>query len=243
MKKLFISTLLAITSLLANANTIEVVVTASAGGPDDTVSRKIVEHMEKTSGLTFIVINKPGAAHQIGYNYILQSKKATIFIATNQITEQPIYTQVDSLAYLGDYGNILFVSKESGMSNMKDLINISEARQVNFGHGGIGSQSHKAMQDICSKTLSCLPVPYKSGAEGMLGILSNTIDTYALVSYGAKSFILNPKYVALKEVRNEKGKNWVKLFGNNLTEQDKLTIIKTIKDIDPKFWQDIGFWK
>jgi tripartite-type tricarboxylate transporter receptor subunit TctC len=242
MKKLLISFLTFI-ALTASANTIEMVVTASPGGPDDTISRKIVEKLEKSSNLSFVVVNKPGAAHQIGYNYISQSKKPTLFIATNQIAENQIYSQVDTVSYLGDYGNIVFVNKDSGITNIGDLINLSKTRQINFGHGGVGSQSHRAMEDLCSKTLSCLPVPYKSGAEGMLGILSNTIDAYALVAYGANNFIANPKYIALKEIRNEKGKNWVKLFATNLSESDKDTVSKIIKNTDPKFWQDIGFWK
>ena len=242
MNKLLITLLSALT-FSVSANTIEVVVTASPGGPDDTISRKIVEKLEKSSNLSFVVVNKPGAAHQIGYNYISQSKKPTLFIATNQIAENQIYSQVDTVSYLGDYGNIVFVNKESGITNIGDLVGLSKTRQINFGHGGAGSQSHKAMEELCSKTLSCLPVPYKSGAEGMLGILSNTIDAYALVSYGANTFIANPKYIALKEIRNEKGKNWVKLFSVNLNETDKDTVSKIIKNNDTKYWQDIGFWK
>ena len=50
---------------------IEFVVSAAPGGPNDTVTRKLVEKLEKYTSLKFVVLNKAGAAHVIGYNYVL----------------------------------------------------------------------------------------------------------------------------------------------------------------------------
>jgi len=55
MKKLFV--VLALLASICHGQTIEFVVKSSPGGPDDTITRKIVEHLEKTTSLDFVVMN------------------------------------------------------------------------------------------------------------------------------------------------------------------------------------------
>ena len=144
---------------------------------------------------------------------------------------------------LGYFSNTLFVSEKSGIKNLKQLIDISKKREINFGHGGVGSYSYLAMESICKKTLRCLDVPYKSGSDGMMGLLTGTIDAYALTSYGIKQFLDNDKYVALNNIRLSKEKSWLKLFGKNLSDKDKETIVKVLSSQEQKFYTELGFEK
>ena len=41
--------------------------------------------IEKETDLKFVVINKPGAGHNIGYQYINDSTKPTIFVSSDTI--------------------------------------------------------------------------------------------------------------------------------------------------------------
>ena len=230
-------------SLASYAEPIEFIVSASPGGPNDTVTRKIVDRLEKETNLQFTIINKPGAAHVIAYNYVSATTKPTLIMETPEIEQNEVFSSVQELYNGGHFFNTVFVSQKSGIKNLNDLIELSKLREINFGHGGVGSYSHKAMEAICKKTLRCLDVPYKSSAEGMMGLLSGVIDAYAIVSYGSKQFLQNDKYVPVHNIRIDKDKSWYKLFGKNIPEKDRQTIVNVLKSTDNKFFVDMGLEK
>ena len=170
---------------------IEFVVSATPGGPNDTVTRKLVEKLENNSSLKFIVLNKAGAAHVIGYNYVLNSDKPTLIISTPEIISHDVYSKLDELYKLGYFTNTLFVSKKSGIKSIKELAELSKTREIIFGHGGYRTYSHQAMQTVCEKTLRCLDVAYKGGSQGMVALMSGEIDAFAITTYGTKQFFEN----------------------------------------------------
>ena len=222
---------------------IEFVVSAAPGGPADNVTRKLVEKLEKDTSLKFAVFNKPGAAHVIGYNHMISSDKPTLIISTPEIISHEGYSKLDEVYTLGYFTNILFVSKKSNIQNFKQLAELSKSRQIIFGHGGVGTYSHRAMQTVCEKTLKCLDVAYKGGSQGILAVMTGEIDVYALTSYGIKQFLENNMVVPIYNVGTAKEKNWVKLFSKNVSSADKETIINVLKSQDFKFYSDMGFEK
>lgn len=227
-------------SLSVKSQTIEVVVSASPGGPNDTVTRKIIDVLEKHTNLQFVVLNKPGAAKTIAYNYVKNSLKPTLIFETPEVEKHDVFVQLEDLFTLGYFYNVLVVSEKSGIKNLNQLMDLSYQREINFGHGGIGSFSHLSSQFMCEKTLRCLDVPYKSSADGMLGLLSGTIDAYAIVSYGSSQFLQNPKYVPIYNIKIGKDKSWYKVFGKNLSEKDSIMIFSKLKSIDSRFFKEIG---
>ncbi len=244
MKRLIFSLLFALlVNFQALAQPIEFVVSASPGGPDDTVARKLVEKLEQATDLQFVIVSKPGGGHKIAYSYIQTSSKPTLVLATPEITAHSVFAEVKEVLNVGYFTNTLFVSRDSGIKNLNDLVELSKTRVLRFGHGGIGSFSHASMEVLCNSTLRCLDVPYKGGAEGMLAILTNTIDAYALVSYGSKRFLENDKYLAIYNIRTSNDRSWFKLFSKNLTDKQREAILSGLKTIDQKFYIDMGFNK
>ena len=243
----FLLSLLLCFSTLTFAEPIEFVVSASPGGPNDTVTRKIVERLEKQTNLEFFVTNKPGAAHTIAYSYVMNATKPTLLLSTSEIENHEAFSQVNEVYNTGFFYNTIFVSKEfskaNAVTNLKQLAILSKHKDINFGHGGVGSYSHMAMQSLCNRTLKCLDVPYKSSAEGMMGLLTGTIDAYGIVSYGSKQFLANDKYVAIHSVYLDYNKSWFKLFSKNLSVKDKETIAKALSNTDKKFYNDMGLEK
>ena len=230
---------------VAYANTIDFIVTASPGGPNDTVTRKIVEELEKETSLKFVIINKPGAAHTIGYRHVLESDRPTLVMSTPEITNHEVYQKVEELYNAGYFTNTLFVSRNSGVKDIKQLYELSKKRDINFGHGGVGTYSHLAMEHVCTNQLQnkCLAIGYKSGANGILGVMTGEIDAYALASYGSTQFLQNDKLSAIYEIRVGREKSWFKLFSKNLSEKDKSTILEVLKTRPFKFYYDMGFEK
>ena len=77
--------ILSLISCVAFASPIEFVVTTAPGGPLDTTTRMLVAELEKNTNLNFVVINKPGAGHNVGYKYIDETDKPMIFVSSNTI--------------------------------------------------------------------------------------------------------------------------------------------------------------
>ena len=231
-------------SVSVNANgPIEFVVTAAAGGSNDTVTRRLIEKLENNSSLKFVALNKAGAAHVIGYNYVFNNNKPMLIISTPEITKHEVYSTLDDVYTLGHFSNTLFVSEKSGIRNFKQFINLSKTREINFGHGGVGTYSYKAMQTVCEKTLRCLEIGYKGGAQGLLGIMSGEIDTYAITTYGSTHLFENNKLVPIHNVEFLKDNSWVKLFAKNISQKNKEIILNILQSQDIKFYTDMGFEK
>lgn len=221
------------------AQPIEFIVAAAVGGPDDTITRKLISKIEEQSNLKFIIVNKPGAAHTIGYNYMNQSVQPSLMISNNNIVNNDLYKTSKPVFKLGTFSNIVFVSKASPIKDIKDLIELSQKRQINFAHGGVGTASHKAMARLCEKTLNCLPVPYKGASQAMLDLLNGTVDTFAVVSYGANAFLQNTSYKSIGKISNED--NWVILFGKNLSNKDVETMQTILNQTNNDFFTEMGF--
>lgn len=228
---------------VVNAQTIEFIVSASAGGPNDTVTRKIADKLENTLNKQIVVLNKPGAAHTIAYNHVLSTNKPTLIMATSEVVNHPVYQHLDEVFLAGYFTNTLFVSRKSSITNIDQLIALSKSREILFGHGGMATFSYMAMQIICEKKLRCLPVAYRSAAEGMLGVMSGHIDAYAIVSYGSKQFLENDKITAVYEIDVSPDKGWFKLFSRNISLSDRESIRKILQSQDFKFYSDMGFKK
>ena len=221
------------------AQPIEFIVAAAVGGPDDTITRKLISKIEEQSSLKFVIVNKPGAAHTIGYNYMNQSAQPALMISNNNIMNNDLYKTSKPVFKLGTFTNIVFVSKASPIKDMKDLIELSQKRQINFAHGGIGTASHKAMSRLCEKILNCLSVPYKGASQAMLDLLNGTVDAFAVVSYGADTFLQNTSYKSIGKITNED--NWVILFGKNLNDKNIEIIQNVLNQTNNDFFTKIGF--
>jgi tripartite-type tricarboxylate transporter receptor subunit TctC len=242
--KILILIVSAMLTLNVNANgPIEFVVTAAAGGSNDTVTRGLIEKLENNSSLKFVALNKPGAAHVIGYNYTFNNNRPMLIISTPEITKHEVYSTLDDVYTLGHFSNTLFVSEKSGIRNFKQLIDLSRTREINFGHGGANSYGYQAMQIVCEKTLRCLGVGYKGNSQGLLGIMSGEIDTYAIVTYGSKHVFENNKVLPIYNVEFSKDKSWVKLFAKNISQKNKEIILNVLQSQNPKFYTDMGFEK
>jgi tripartite-type tricarboxylate transporter receptor subunit TctC len=258
--KFIVYLILLFSTVLAHSTTIEFVVKAAPGGPDDVITRKIVEHIERDTDLKFAVINKAGAAHVIGYNYFESKTTPALILADSNMRNHPVIHLSERLFVAGDFTNILFVKNGVGINSLNDLIMLSKEREIRFGHGGIGTYSWLASDAICQKVLRCLLVPYRSGAPGMLDVLTGSIDAFALISYGSSSFVSNDMYRAIvmfstqkhpslnisllpKQYRELEIRNWVAIYGRNLSSETRRTIQQSINKIPNEFFIENGLYK
>jgi hypothetical protein len=73
----------------------------------------------------------------------------------------------------------------------------------------------------------------------MLDLLNGTVDTFAVVSYGANSFLQNTSYKSIGKISNED--NWVILFGKNLSNKDVETVQTILNQTNNDFFTEMGF--
>ena len=240
------------------AQPIEFIVKAAVGGPDDILSRRIADHLERTTDMKFVIVNKPGAAHAIGYSYFENTSHPALLLGDVNIQSHPVYSIAERIFTIGEFTNILFVRKNSSIESLNDLIELSKTREIKFGHGGIGTFSHTAATSMCEK-IKCLLVPYKSGAPGMIDLMTGQIDAFALISYGSSVYMNNDNYIPIVMYSNTKHpkynvallpssmksmeiKNWIALFSRNLSVKQNKDITKAMSMIDKSFLIDNGLW-
>jgi hypothetical protein len=242
------------------ADPFEFVVRAAVGGPDDTLARKIIQQLEKDTNLKLVAMNKPGAAHVIAYNYFESKTTPAIIIGDKTMVAHTVINSSEKIFTIGEFTNILFVKNGSNIRSFDDLVKLSKEREILFGHGGVGTFSWTAADAVCQKIIRCLLVPYKSGASGMLDVLTGTIDAFAPASYGANTFLGNDQYRAILTYSTRKHpkldlpvlpskyqeiemRNWIALYGRNLSTNEQIAIQNSLKNLDTAFFVDLGIYK
>lgn len=238
---------------------IEFIVKSAPGGPEDILARRLVDHLQYSTDMKIVIFYKPGAGHTIGYSHFANTQNPSLIIGDVLFEKHPeAFSIAEHLYTLGEFSNILFVRKKSEIKSLNDLIKLSKTREIKFGHGGIGSFSHIAASLMCEK-INCLMVPYKSGASGMVDLLTGQIDAFSLVTYGSSVYMENDSYTPIvmystvkhpkynapllpTTMKNIEIKNWVSLFSKNLSPKQNKEIIKAMSTIDKSFFIDSGLW-
>lgn len=224
-----------------HAEPIEFVVYGGVGGAADVASRELKKVIDNEITKEIAIVNKIGAAHNIAFQYISETKKPTIFLSdeviiTNKKTigyPKNIIDEVKPIFYVGDARSILYVNADSNINSYEDFKNMKE---IKIGYGGVGTQSEDAMEEFC-ENLNCLKVPYKSGSSGMVDLYTKIIDAYPMMSFGGNTFINNPK---LRIIKKSKKKNWLILFSKNLSVEDEKTIINTLSKQNDVIFEELG---
>ena len=238
---------------------IEFIVKAAVGGPDDIITRKLVDHLHQTTDMKFVVVNKPGAGHAIAYSYFETYQGPSLIIGDVNMNAHSVFLLSNHIFTLGEFTNVLFVRKASGIQSLDDLIKLSRTREIKFGHGGIGSFSHIAATKICDSVIQCLLVPYKSGAPAMIDLMTGQIDAYSLISYGSDVYMSNDLYTPIlmysntkhpkynvpllpNNLKNIEIKNSISLYSRNISDKQNKQIIKSLSSLNKTFFIDSGLW-
>ena len=158
------------------------------GGANDLVARVVAEGVSKQLNQTVIVENKPGAGSTLGADIVAKSAPDgyTFFVSAGGIITNPMikssmpYKEGDlvPVGLLTISPSIIVVSSDSKMNNIKDLIaQAKEPRGLNFSTAGTGSTPHFVAEMLAIKGGGKYEIiPYKSGSEGMVAVISNQVD-------------------------------------------------------------------
>lgn len=167
---------------------IKFIVGFGPGGANDMVARVAAEAASKQLGQPIIVENKPGAGSVLGADFVAKSPPDgyTFFVSAGGIVTNPMikssmpYKEGDlvPVGMLAISPSIIVVSADSKVNNLKDLLVLAkEPKGLNFSTAGTGSTPHFVAEMLKVNSGGKFEIiPYKSGSEGMVAVISNQVD-------------------------------------------------------------------
>jgi tripartite-type tricarboxylate transporter receptor subunit TctC len=164
---------------------ISIVISASAGGQNDVMTRALAKAAEKELRQPIICENRPGGSLTVGKNYVLKSKPdgytvGAVTTATNiyqpHMQDLPfnVLTDQRDISVYFKYTHALCVKVDAPWKTFEDII--AYARQYpgkfTYGTAGVGTTQHIVMEQIALKEkIKWSMVPFKGGSDATLAAL------------------------------------------------------------------------
>jgi tripartite-type tricarboxylate transporter receptor subunit TctC len=190
---------------------VEWVVPYPAGGGADVVARTLAEAMAKTLGQTVIVNNKPGAATNIGADYVAKSKPDgqvlltadTATLAANPwlYTKLPYKAEQDlvPVGLMARFPMLLVVNANVPVKNYPEFLAWARKQDVlNYATPGAGSPHHLATELLREKTkLNLTHIPYRGAAPAVQDVIGGQVPFMFIDTAVGYPHILSGKLRAL----------------------------------------------
>ena len=166
------------------------------GGPSDTIARALSNKLQATLGQPLIVDSKPGAAGNIGADFVAKSAAdgyTLLMTIDTPVTVNPaIYPSMPFKP--GDLKPVIVISSSSlmlavhpklGVSNVDELVKLAKTREINFSSAGNGSPGHVAASMLAEKTGARVNnIMYKGNTPAVLAIVAGEVDAAIIATPG-----------------------------------------------------------
>jgi len=170
---------------------IRLVAPFSPGGGVDSLARGLADGLQRNTGLSVTVENKPGAGGNIAANYVAKSNNAnTLYLLVNSVNHyaNPVmvknsgydpYKDFAPVAYLSSFPYIFVVPGDSKYATIKELTTQLRAQpgSVSWAFGGNGTLGHflgVAMER--SEKIKGTPVSYRGGPDLLTALGGKQVD-------------------------------------------------------------------
>jgi len=156
------------------------------GGATDISARLLAQKLQDIWGQTIVIENRGGAGGGVG---AAEAAKAapdgyTLFFPSGSVVtaNQHVYAKLNydpdkdfvPVTNVVSGPQVLTVPASSPYKSVQELIESGRAHpgKLNFGHAGIGSQTHLAAENFVHQAkLDALSVPYKGEGPGLAGLV------------------------------------------------------------------------
>ncbi|HLS85867.1 MAG TPA: tripartite tricarboxylate transporter substrate binding protein [Burkholderiales bacterium] len=193
------------------SKTVKLVVAFPPGGSTDTTARLIAPKLAEKWGHAVVVENKPGAAANIGTDYVAKSEPdgTTMLLATTAIAisavvyEKLNYDALRDLApvtLVSTIPNVLVVNNEVPARDIKAFIAYAKANpgKLNFAAPGAASGQRLTFELIKQLTgTDIVMVPYKGGAPAVQATMAGETQAMIVNVVEAASLVQGGKLRAL----------------------------------------------
>lgn len=245
-----ISVCLTITSGLSLSQTypnrtIEWVVPYAPGGGTDTVARSLGQAMGTVLGQSIVIVNKPGAATNIGAEYVARAKPDGYVLMsadTGTLAANPFiysklsYSAEKDFAPVGltvRFPMILVVNPSVPANNLKELLAWAKAQTkgVSYATPGAGSPHHLATElfrEMANLDLS--HVPYRGAAPAVQDVVAGQVPMMFVDTASGYQFITSGKLRPIGVASAKRVKNFENI--PTLSEQG-------MKNFEAYAWQGL----
>jgi tripartite-type tricarboxylate transporter receptor subunit TctC len=180
------------------ADTLRLVVTFPPGGSTDITARIVQPKLQERIGRPVVVENKPGAASQVGTDFVAKARPDgnTLLVCFDTHAVNPIVKKNLPYDTFRDFAGVSLavrfplVMGASAQVPGKDLKEfLAAARQApgkfSYASTGVGSLNHLVAEDLKRQSgTDILHVPYGGGGPAVQAVLGNTVS-FTLLSYAA----------------------------------------------------------
>ena len=171
------------------SKTVRIVVGFPPGGGTDIATRAVAQKLTETLGQQVIVENRPGAASNIGAEFVARAAPDgyTILMGSVSLSINPsLYAKLNydplrdfaGVAHVVSAPFILVTHPSMPVKSVKEFIAFAKARpgQVNFATAGAGSGAHLFMELFSSIAgLQMTSVHYKGQAPATVDVLAGQV--------------------------------------------------------------------
>ena len=167
-------------------------VSFSAGSGSDTIGRIVAGGLSQAFGQQVIVDNRAGAAGNIGAELAARSPPDgyTLFLVNmGHAANVTMYTKLPydlmrdfaPVTQLATSPSIVAVHPSLPVTSIAELVRLAKAKPgaINYSSGGIGTPTFIAGEMFKRQAeIDLLHVPYKSGGEAIIGVLTGEASVY-----------------------------------------------------------------
>jgi tripartite-type tricarboxylate transporter receptor subunit TctC len=169
---------------------ITIIVPYPPGGPTDTISRLVAEHMRQVLGQAIIIENVGGAGGSVGVGRAARAAPDGYTISAGQWNTHVVNAVIYSLSYdvlqdfeplalLGTNPGLVVVRRSLPVSDLKELVTWLKANPERATAGTVGPGSPQHIFGVLFQKLTDTRfqfVPYRSVALAMPDLISGQID-------------------------------------------------------------------
>ncbi len=170
---------------------IRIVVPYGPGGPTDVVARLLSVPMQNALKQTVIVENRAGAGSLIGARVVASAPpdghtlllgNVSTFAIAPAITKNPGYDPTKAftpIVQTTDIGLVMVMAPSFPANSLQEFIAYAKANpgKITYGSAGVGNSAHLLGELLQAKAnLKLVHVPYKSGAEMAMAVLSGQVN-------------------------------------------------------------------
>lgn len=225
-RRFFASALLCVCSAASAqsypAKPLEWVVPYPAGGGTDVVARTLAEAMGKTLGQSIIINNKPGAATNIGAEYVARSKAdGYVLMSADTATLAANPSLYSKLAYSAEkdfapvgltvrFPMILVVNPQVPANNLREFLAWAKGQKAaNYATPGAGSPYHLAAELFREQTgLAFTHVPYRGAAPAVQDVVGGQVPFMFVDTASGYQFVMGGKLRAIGMATAQRVKNF-----------------------------------
>lgn len=168
---------------------VKIIVPFAPGGGTDQVARLVAVEIAKDLGQPVIVENKPGAAGNMGADFVAKSAADGYTLLWGTVGTQSINQLVSKkltydsqkdfkpISMVASYPNLLVVPMSSPAKSVADLVALGKTKALTYASSGVGSTQHLSGAMLSAQTgLPMTHIPYKGSSQAMTDVIGGQVD-------------------------------------------------------------------